>query len=127
MAALAGGLVALVLGIIGISIWWSYFLKALAAGVPIMLILGGALAVGSTVGQSFLFAAIFLGQSFQVTWDKIVQQGHKFFGQRLSLGWIIVLLLLLINLTIGALGGELAWEVGQNARRRLSRRWEENT
>ena len=44
MAALAGGLVALVLGIIGISIWWSYFLKALAAGVPIMLILGGALA-----------------------------------------------------------------------------------
>jgi uncharacterized membrane protein YqjE len=45
MAALAGGLVALVLGIIGISIWWSYFLKALAAGVPIMLILGGALAV----------------------------------------------------------------------------------
>ncbi len=45
MAALAGGLVALVLGIIGISIWWSYFLKALAAGIPIMLILGGALAV----------------------------------------------------------------------------------
>jgi uncharacterized membrane protein YqjE len=45
MAALAGGLVALVLGIIGISIWWTYFLKALAAGVPIMLILGGALAV----------------------------------------------------------------------------------
>lgn len=45
MAALAGGLAALVLGIIGISIWWSYFLKALAAGVPIMLILGGALAV----------------------------------------------------------------------------------
>lgn len=44
MAALAGGLVAFVLGIIGISIWWSYFLKALAAGVPIMLILGGALA-----------------------------------------------------------------------------------
>ncbi|RLC20386.1 MAG: hypothetical protein DRH56_10370 [Deltaproteobacteria bacterium] len=44
MAALAGGLVALVLGIIGISIWWTYFLKALAAGVPIMLILGGALA-----------------------------------------------------------------------------------
>lgn len=45
MAALAGGLVALVLGIIGIIIWWAYFLKALLAAVPAMLILGGALAV----------------------------------------------------------------------------------
>ncbi|MBN1102902.1 MAG: hypothetical protein JXL84_05750 [Deltaproteobacteria bacterium] len=44
MMALAGGLVALVLGIIGIIIWWAYFIKALMAGVPIMLILGGALA-----------------------------------------------------------------------------------
>jgi uncharacterized membrane protein YqjE len=44
MMALAGGLVALVLGIIGIVVWWGYFLKALMAGIPIMLILGGALA-----------------------------------------------------------------------------------
>jgi uncharacterized membrane protein YqjE len=45
MAALAGGLVALILGVIGIIIWWGYFLKALLAAVPAMLILGGALAV----------------------------------------------------------------------------------
>jgi uncharacterized membrane protein YqjE len=44
MTALLGGLVALILGIIGIVFWWSYFIKALMAGVPIMLILGGALA-----------------------------------------------------------------------------------
>ena len=44
MAALAGGLVALVLGIIGIIGWWGYFVKALMASVPVMLILGGALA-----------------------------------------------------------------------------------
>ena len=44
MMALAGGLVALVLGIIGIVVWWSYFLKALMAGIPVMLILGGELA-----------------------------------------------------------------------------------
>jgi len=44
MAALLGGLAALILGIIGIIIWWGYFLKALMAGVPAMLILGGALA-----------------------------------------------------------------------------------
>lgn len=44
MMALAGGLVSLVLGIIGIIIWWGYFIKALMAGIPVMLILGGALA-----------------------------------------------------------------------------------
>jgi len=42
--ALVGGLIALVLGLIGIITWWPYFIKALAAGVPVMLILGGALA-----------------------------------------------------------------------------------
>jgi len=44
MAALLGGLVALILGIIGIVIWWGFFIKALAAGIPALLILGGALA-----------------------------------------------------------------------------------
>ena len=44
MKALAGGLIALILGIIGIIAWWTYFVKALMAGVPLMLILGGGLA-----------------------------------------------------------------------------------
>jgi hypothetical protein len=44
MMALVGGLIALILGIIGIIVWWGFFLKALMAGVPVMLILGGALA-----------------------------------------------------------------------------------
>lgn len=44
MAALFGGLLSLVLGIIGLIIWWGYFIKALAAGIPALLILGGALA-----------------------------------------------------------------------------------
>lgn len=44
MTALLGGLAALILGIIGIIIWWPYFVKALLAGVPAVLILGGALA-----------------------------------------------------------------------------------
>jgi len=38
MAALVGGLISLVLGIIGIIIWWGYFVKALAAGIPALLI-----------------------------------------------------------------------------------------
>jgi len=44
MAALAGGLGALVLGIIGIIIWWGEFLDILMGGVPAIFILGGALA-----------------------------------------------------------------------------------
>jgi len=44
MMALVGGLIALILGIIGIIVWWGYFLKALMAGVPVVLLLGGALA-----------------------------------------------------------------------------------
>jgi hypothetical protein len=44
MAALAGGIAALVLGIIGIIIWWGDFLELLLGAVPVMLILGGALA-----------------------------------------------------------------------------------
>jgi len=44
MTALVGGLIALILGVIGIIFWWGYFLKALMAGVPLMLLLGGALA-----------------------------------------------------------------------------------
>ena len=44
MAALAGGVVSLVLGIILIIVWWPYFVKALMAGIPLVLILGGALA-----------------------------------------------------------------------------------
>jgi uncharacterized membrane protein YqjE len=44
MAALAGGLISLLLGIILIIVWWGYFIKALMAGIPVILILGGALA-----------------------------------------------------------------------------------
>ncbi|MFC1883915.1 hypothetical protein ACFL2O_04000 [Thermodesulfobacteriota bacterium] len=44
MAALAGGLISLLLGIILMIAWWDYFIKALMAGIPVILILGGALA-----------------------------------------------------------------------------------
>ena len=44
MAALGGGVVALVLGIIGIIGWWGEFLDLLMGALPAMLILGGALA-----------------------------------------------------------------------------------
>lgn len=36
-----GGLVSIILGIIGLVYWWSYFLKALMAVVPIFLVFLG--------------------------------------------------------------------------------------
>jgi hypothetical protein len=45
MTALAGGLGALVLGIIGMTLWFKQFLNLLAGGIPLMLLLGGGLAV----------------------------------------------------------------------------------
>ena len=44
MAALAGGIAALILGIIGIVLWWADFLILLKGGIPLMFIMGGALA-----------------------------------------------------------------------------------
>jgi hypothetical protein len=45
MKTLIGGAVAAVLGLIGLSIWFTPFLQILAGSVPIMLLLGGGLAL----------------------------------------------------------------------------------
>ncbi len=45
MKILIGGLVAAILGIIGIVVFWKQFLAILAGGVPLLLLLFGALAV----------------------------------------------------------------------------------
>ncbi len=44
MVALVGGLVALLLGIIGIFAWWGNFVQLLKGVIPPILILGGVLA-----------------------------------------------------------------------------------
>jgi len=45
MKTLIGGAVAAVLGLIGLSVWFGEFLQLLAGAVPIMLLLGGGLAL----------------------------------------------------------------------------------
>lgn len=44
MTALVGGVIAVVLGLIGIIGWWSEFIDLLQGAIPILLLLGGALA-----------------------------------------------------------------------------------
>jgi len=45
MKTLIGGAVAAVLGLIGLSVWWTSFLQLLAGAIPVMLLLGGGLAL----------------------------------------------------------------------------------
>lgn len=45
MSLLIGGAVAVIVGLIGLILWWVDFLVILKGGIPIILILGGVLAV----------------------------------------------------------------------------------
>ena len=45
MSLLISGIIAIILGVIGFSIWWIDFIIILKGGVPILMILGGVLAV----------------------------------------------------------------------------------
>jgi hypothetical protein len=45
MKILLGGIVALIIGIVGLIGWWSEFLRVLKGIIPIILVLGGALAI----------------------------------------------------------------------------------
>ncbi len=45
MKVLVGGVIAAVVGLIGLVIWWGPFLEILQGGIPVILLLGGALAI----------------------------------------------------------------------------------
>ena len=45
MKTLIGGAIAAVLGLIGLSVWFGEFLQLLAGAIPVMLLLGGGLAL----------------------------------------------------------------------------------
>ena len=45
MKTLIGGAVGAVLGLIGLSVWFSEFLQLLAGAIPVMLLTGGGLAL----------------------------------------------------------------------------------
>jgi len=45
MKILLGGIVALIIGVLGLIGWWEEFLRLLTGGIPIILALGGGLAI----------------------------------------------------------------------------------
>jgi len=46
-----GGLVAVLIGLIGLIKWWDLFVKALLATVPSILILGGLIALAAGISE----------------------------------------------------------------------------
>jgi len=51
MGALIGGIIAVVLGIIGLGRWWPLFVKALKAAVPFLLLVGGIIAIAAGISD----------------------------------------------------------------------------
>ena len=45
MKILVGGIVAVVLGVVGLILWWTEFLQILKGAIPILLVLGGILGI----------------------------------------------------------------------------------
>ena len=45
MKILLSGIVTVIIGVIGIIGWWGDFLRILKGGIPIIFVLGGALAI----------------------------------------------------------------------------------
>ena len=51
MGALIGGIIAVILGIIGLAKWWVYFVKALMASIPFLLLVGGVIAIAAGISD----------------------------------------------------------------------------
>ncbi|MFZ7126932.1 MAG: hypothetical protein ACOWWM_12335 [Desulfobacterales bacterium] len=45
MKTLVGGAAAAILGLIGLVVWWKPFMQLLAGAIPVMLLMGGGLAI----------------------------------------------------------------------------------
>ncbi|MBM4331717.1 MAG: hypothetical protein FJ117_10925 [Deltaproteobacteria bacterium] len=45
MKILLGGIVAVIIGVVGLITWWFQFLEVLKGSIPVILALGGALAI----------------------------------------------------------------------------------
>lgn len=46
-----GGLIAILLGLIGLISWWELFIKALLATIPAIFILGGLIALAAGISE----------------------------------------------------------------------------
>ncbi|MCM8758666.1 MAG: hypothetical protein NC906_02705 [Candidatus Omnitrophica bacterium] len=51
MGALIGGIIAVIIGILGIVNWWELFVKGLKAAVPFFILLVGVIAIAAGISD----------------------------------------------------------------------------
>lgn len=85
-------------------------------------VLGGALAVGWSLPHKFIMMWLLYGQGIVQVYTKMVEEGSQMLGLDVSAALAILGLLLLARLTVGGVGGWVAWELGGAVARRLAGR-----
>lgn len=80
--------------------------------------LAGALAVGWNAVHPLLMLPLLFGRTLPQAFAKIAGDGAAILGLDPSCAWLILLLLLVIRWTVGAVAGWLAWQLGQALERR---------
>ena len=76
----------------------------------ILAVAGGAL---WTLFQPFVTGLLIFGRSLLAVWLDTIDQGSRLFGLSSQAALWIVLALVLLYLAVGAVGGWLAWSLGQ--------------
>jgi hypothetical protein len=76
----------------------------------ILAVAGGAL---WTLFQPFVTGMLIFGRSLVAVWLDTIDQGSRLFGLSSQAALWIVLALVLLYLAVGAVGGWLAWSLGQ--------------
>jgi len=51
VASIIGGGAAIIIGILGLTLWWDPFLAILKGGVPILLLLGGSISLIAGISE----------------------------------------------------------------------------
>jgi hypothetical protein len=82
MKTLIGGAIAAILGVIGIVAWFPQFLTVIAGTIPVMLLLGGALAI--YLGVDELKDTWKQEESVEVETDASADEGVEKYKQEIS-------------------------------------------
>lgn len=51
MASIVGGGAAIIIGILGLTLWWDPFLTILKGGIPVLLLLGGLISLIAGISE----------------------------------------------------------------------------
>jgi hypothetical protein len=84
-------------------------------------VLAGALAVSWNFFHKFIMMRLLYGQGITEVYVKMIQDGSQALGMDVRQAVAIIGVLFLFRVAVGAVGGWLAWDLGQLVARRLAR------